>query len=85
MKDTVDSRAVKIAAKIMQADGLCRHDSVEKCRRVYVDEATCERCIRAWLISKAKKELGWEAAYGIDEMCADSWNWQQKNPDGYGE
>ena len=30
MKDTVDSRAVKIAAKIMQADGLCRHDSVEK-------------------------------------------------------
>lgn len=24
MKDTVDSRAVKIAAKIMQADGLCR-------------------------------------------------------------
>ena len=35
--------------------------------------------------SKAKKELGWEAAYGIDEMCADSWNWQQKNPDGYGE
>lgn len=30
MKDTVDSRAVKIAAKIMQADGLCRYDSVEK-------------------------------------------------------
>ena len=57
MKDTVDSRAVKIAAKIMQADGL----SVEKCRRVYVDEATCERCIRAWLISKAKKELKKEA------------------------
>ena len=57
MKDTVDSRAVKIAAKIMQADGLCRYDSVEKCHRVYVDETTCERCIRAWLISKAKKEL----------------------------
>lgn len=61
MKDTVDSRAVKIAAKIMQADGLCRYDSVEKCRRVYVDEDTCERCIRAWLISKAKKELKKEA------------------------
>lgn len=45
----------------MQADGLCRYDSVEKCRRVYVDEATCERCIRAWLISKAKKELKKEA------------------------
>ena len=33
--------------------------------------------------SKAKRELGWEAQYGIEEMCAHSWNWQQKNPDGY--
>ena len=33
--------------------------------------------------SKARRELGWEAEYGIEEMCADSWNWQQKNPDGY--
>lgn len=32
---------------------------------------------------KAKKELGWEAKYGIEEMCAHSWNWQSKNPDGY--
>ena len=33
--------------------------------------------------SKAKRELGWEAEYGIDEMCRDSWNWQSHNPDGY--
>ena len=33
----------------------------------------------------AKKELGWEAQYGIEEMCADSWRWQSMNPDGYGE
>jgi len=32
---------------------------------------------------KAKKELGWEAEYGIEEMCADSWRWQSMNPDGY--
>ena len=32
---------------------------------------------------KAKRELGWEAQYGIDEMCADSWRWQRMNPDGY--
>lgn len=32
---------------------------------------------------KARKELGWEARYGIEEMCASSWNWQQKNPNGY--
>ena len=23
------------------------------------------------------------AEYGIEEMCADSWNWQKNNPDGY--
>ena len=33
--------------------------------------------------TKAKKELGWEAEYGIKDMCADSWNFQQKNPNGY--
>ena len=33
--------------------------------------------------SKAKNELGWVAEYGIEEMCADSWNWQKNNPDGY--
>ncbi|SET98637.1 UDP-glucose 4-epimerase GalE [Lacrimispora sphenoides] len=31
----------------------------------------------------AKKELGWEAKRGIDEMCEDSWRWQSGNPDGY--
>lgn len=35
--------------------------------------------------SKAKAELGWEAENGIEQMCADSWNWQQKNPNGYQE
>lgn len=33
--------------------------------------------------SKAKRELLWEAEYGINEMCADSWRFQQQNPDGY--
>lgn len=33
--------------------------------------------------SLAKKELGWEARYGIDDMCRDLWNWQTKNPNGY--
>lgn len=34
---------------------------------------------------KAKVELGWEAQYGIEEMCRDSWNWQKNNPNGYDE
>ena len=33
--------------------------------------------------SKAERELGWKARYGIDEMCASSWNWQKNNPKGY--
>ncbi len=33
--------------------------------------------------SKAKEELGWTAQFGIKEMCADSWNWQKNNPNGY--
>ena len=33
--------------------------------------------------TKAERELGWKAQYGIEEMCRDSWNWQSKNPDGY--
>lgn len=32
---------------------------------------------------KAKKELGWEAQYNIEDMCADSWRWQNGNPNGY--
>ncbi len=31
----------------------------------------------------AKKELGWEAKYGIKEMCEDSWRWQSQNPNGF--
>lgn len=31
----------------------------------------------------AKEELGWEAQYGIKEMCADSWRWQKNNPNGF--
>lgn len=33
--------------------------------------------------SKAQRELGWSAARGIEEMCADSWRWQSNNPNGF--
>lgn len=35
--------------------------------------------------SKAERELGWKATRGIEEMCRDSYNWQRKNPNGYGK
>jgi len=31
----------------------------------------------------ARKELGWSALRGLEEMCADAWRWQSQNPDGY--
>ncbi|WP_321390974.1 UDP-glucose 4-epimerase GalE [uncultured Desulfuromusa sp.] len=31
----------------------------------------------------AKKELKWQAELGLDAMMRDSWNWQNKNPQGY--
>ena len=33
--------------------------------------------------AKAKRELGWKAELGIDEMCSSLWKWQSKNPNGY--
>ncbi|PIP41709.1 MAG: UDP-glucose 4-epimerase GalE [Desulfobacterales bacterium CG23_combo_of_CG06-09_8_20_14_all_51_8] len=35
--------------------------------------------------SLAGRELCWTARRGIDEMCADAWQWQSMNPGGYGE
>ncbi|WKA50203.1 UDP-glucose 4-epimerase GalE [Planococcus liqunii] len=32
---------------------------------------------------KARNELGWVAERGIEEMCTDSWKWQEQNPNGY--
>lgn len=34
-------------------------------------------------VSKAKRELGWKAEYGLEEMCVDSWRWQVNNKNGY--
>ena len=33
--------------------------------------------------AKALAELGWQASYGLREMCEDTWRWQKNNPQGY--
>lgn len=33
--------------------------------------------------SLAASLLGWKAEHGLDAMCRDSWNWQQRYPDGF--
>ncbi|KAJ7597722.1 THO complex subunit 1 transcription elongation factor-domain-containing protein [Mycena floridula] len=34
--------------------------------------------------SLAEKELGFKATQNLETMCRDLWNWQTKNPEGYG-
>jgi UDP-glucose 4-epimerase len=31
----------------------------------------------------AQELLGWSAQFGLEQMCADAWRWQQHNPNGY--
>ena len=31
----------------------------------------------------ALKTLGWQAEHDLDTMCADTWRWQSRNPNGY--
>ena len=33
--------------------------------------------------SLAQEVLGWRATRTLEQMCADSWRWQSRNPDGY--
>ena len=33
--------------------------------------------------ARAIAELGWTPHYGLEDMLADSWNWQKQNPTGY--
>lgn len=48
------------------------------CPRRDGDIAACYACP-----DKAKKDLKWEAKFGIEEMCASQWKWQSGNPRGY--
>ncbi len=48
------------------------------CPRRDGDIASCYACP-----DKAKKDLKWEAKFGIEEMCASQWKWQSGNPRGY--
>lgn len=34
--------------------------------------------------AKSAEDLNWHAELSLTDMCRDSWNWQKKNPQGYG-
>lgn len=42
-KDTVEGRALKIAAQVMTNAGICRHESALKCRRIEVKSRSIRR------------------------------------------
>ena len=54
-QESVEQRALTIAATVLEVDGVCCRPG--KCRRYYVDSQICRKCIKAWLISRAKREL----------------------------
>jgi len=35
--------------------------------------------------SRALAELGWRTTHTVDDMCADTWNWQRNNPNGFSD
>lgn len=45
-----------------------RHGDIDKC---FAD------------VTLVQKTLHWQANFNIDDMCRDSWHWQNKNPHGY--
>lgn len=55
--ESVEARAVRIAAEIMVAAGLCRTEEPDRCLKSGAGRENCGRCIRGWLLSKARKEL----------------------------
>lgn len=57
MNESVESRAVKIAAEIMVRNGICRHESATECSRLFADDKACGKCLEKWLLGKARKEL----------------------------
>lgn len=51
-------RALYIAAAIMHRADLCKEESPSFCKKTYIPrEADCERCIKKWLLAKAREEL----------------------------
>ena len=58
MQETEERRALVIAAQLMQEMGCCKYERGSlKCRRTYPTDEDCRRCIKNWLMAKARLEL----------------------------
>lgn len=58
MQETEEHRALVIAAWLMQEMGCCKYEhGSRQCRRTYPTDEDCRRCIKNWLMAKARREL----------------------------
>lgn len=59
IEEAVEGRALRIAADILAAAGLCRHEERGMCAKWRKNEGHCgcENCILRWLKRKAREEL----------------------------
>ena len=63
MQETEEHRALVIAAWLMQEMGCCKYEhGSRQCRRTYLTDDVCRRCIKDWLMTKARYELKREQA-----------------------
>lgn len=60
-EERIAARALDIASKLMAKANFCRWESAENCKRLYVDQDVCAKCIKTFLATKARKELKQEA------------------------
>lgn len=62
--ESIEHRALKIAAKIMVAAELCRYNDRGECHLYCQGVADCDKCVEQWLRNKARKELFEEITEG---------------------
>ena len=53
--ENLELLALEVAARVMEAAGLCRHESRDLCRRKLITKPVCEKCLAEWCLNRAKK------------------------------
>lgn len=66
--ESIEHRALKIAAKIMVAAELCRYNDRGECHLYCQGVADCDKCVEQWLRNKARKELFEESSQRASQV-----------------
>lgn len=58
MPETEEHRALVIAARLLEENGVCRAANAGKpCVRFFPPDEDCQGCIKNWLMARARREL----------------------------